>query len=172
MFTAACGDDNDDPDPIEEGEVITSMTIVLEPSSTIKGVDRAEATYSDPDGPGGNAPVVTTLNLKPNVIYNATVTFADNNGDITNEIEAEGTDHAVIFEPTPESLLSVQRTDMDANNFPIGLEATITTGEPTTGTNNNLRVTLMHQPGIKTATSGVSVGETDIQALFPVVIAQ
>ncbi|GAB3824247.1 hypothetical protein GCM10028895_32260 [Pontibacter rugosus] len=167
LFTTACSDD--DPEPVEEGEMITSMTISL--VSQGKAPQPVTTTYSDIDGPGGNAPVVGPLNLTAGTTYDAVITFSDDRsggaGDITPEIRQEGVDHEVFFVANPTTLLSTTKTDTDANGRPIGLTATVTTTNAGTGT---LTVTLKHQPGLKGATSDANKGETDVQATFPVTI--
>lgn len=134
------------------------MTISMEPDATTKGVDPATATYT-------LSQANPTLQLAANTQYNATVTFND---DIEDEVTEEGTDHELFYVANPASLFSnITKTDMDANNRPIGLAATVTTGAAGTGT---LVVTLKHQPGLKGSTSNPNVGETDVQANFNVII--
>ncbi|MFD2514172.1 hypothetical protein ACFSRY_09865 [Pontibacter locisalis] len=168
MFTTtACSDD--DPEPVEEQELITTLTINLQPEAG-KG-QPVSATFSDPDGPGGSDPTVSTLNLVPNTTYTATITVSDDSpngaGNLTPEIEAEGDEHE-LFYTVPSGLnLTVSKTDLDKNNRPIGLEATFVTGAASSGT---MKVTLKHQPGLKGNTSDITKGETDVEADFPVVI--
>ena len=158
-----------DPEPEEDGEVITTVTLTLVPEGKGQNVT---ATFSDPDGEGGVNATVETLNLESNTVYNATITFSNESVnpavDLTGEIRTEGDEHEVFFQALGGlNITSIQKTDMDKNNRPIGLEATITTGAASTGT---LRVTLKHQPGSKGNTSNISVGETDVEANFPAVI--
>lgn len=167
--STSCKDD--EPEPVEEGELITTVTITLVPEGKTQSVT---ATFSDPDGPGGVNATIETLNLEPNTVYNASVTFSDESQsppeDITAEIEEEGDEHEIFYEALGGlNITSVEKTDMDSNNRPIGLEATITTGAASTGT---LRITLKHQPGLKGSTSNIAVGETDVEANFPAVIQE
>lgn len=169
VASTSCRDD--DPEPVvEEGELITTVTITLVPEGKSQSVT---ATFSDPDGPGGNNPTVQTLNLEPNTVYNATLTFSDESQtppvDITEEIEEEGDEHEIFYQALSDlNITSVEKTDMDSNNRPIGLEATITTGAASSGI---LRIILKHQPGgLKGSTSNPAVGETDVEADFPAVI--
>ncbi|WP_162054075.1 hypothetical protein [Pontibacter pamirensis] len=168
LFASTSCEDDDPTPPVEEGELITTVTINLVPEGKGQNVS---AIFSDPDGPGGVDATIQTLNLAPNTVYNATLTFSDDSQtpseDITAEIEEEGDEHEVFYEALGGLNVTVDKTDMDSNNLPIGLEATITTGAASTGT---LRVTLKHQPDLKTANSGISVGETDVEASFPAVI--
>ncbi|WP_068839999.1 hypothetical protein [Pontibacter akesuensis] len=167
LITSACGDD-DNPKPVEEGELITTMTMTLVPQG--KG-GMVTVTYTDPDGDGGAAPTSEPLNLAANTTYDATIMFADDSpngaGDLTPEIMEEGTDHEVFFTSNPASLLTVAKTDADANGRPIGLTATVTTAAAGTGT---LMVMLKHQPDMKGNTSDSTKGETDVQAMFNVTV--
>lgn len=167
LFTASC--DKDDPDPIDEGEVITTVTLTLIPDG--KGQD-AQATIRNTTGSNvQDAP----LTLKPNTIYNATVTLSDESktpaADRTAEIRQKGSEHLFIYNYNSlsgDTDMNVQITDTDASNRPIGLEATITTGA-NTGT-GRLQVVLKHQPGgLKTGTS--IAGETDVEVEFDVIVA-
>lgn len=160
---------DDDPEPIvEDQELITTMTLSLVPVGKGQNVT---ATFSDPDGDGGNAPTIGTLVLAPNTTYNLTVTLSDDSKtppeNITAEIQAEGDEHEFFYQALSGLNVTVEKTDMDANNRPIGLAATLVTGEASAGT---LQVTLKHQPDLKGSTSDITKGETDVEANFPAVI--
>lgn len=169
----SCKDDDPEPVPTEEQELITTMTLNLVPEGKGQSVS---ATFSDPDGPGGNDATIQTLNLAPNTVYNVTVTLSDDSKtppvDITAEIKAEGDEHEIFYQEIEGlDLASIQKNvadDVDKNNRPIGLKATITTGDASSG---KLRVTLKHQPnGLKGTTSDHTKGETDVEADFPTVV--
>ncbi|RDV11750.1 hypothetical protein DXT99_23995 [Pontibacter diazotrophicus] len=170
LFASTSCEDDDPTPPVEEGELITTVTINLVPQGKGQNVT---AVFSDPDGPGGTDATIQTLNLVPNAVYDATLTFSDDSQtpseDITEEIEEEGDEHEVFYDALGGLNVTVNKTDMDSNNRPIGLEATVTTGEASTGT---LRITLKHQPGLKGSTSNIAVGETDVEANFPTVIQE
>ena len=167
---ASCKDDNE-PAPEDEQEVITSVTISLTPTG--KGQD-TEATISTLSGsPVQNAP----LTLRPGTEYTAVVTFSDESktpvADLTAEIRNERDEHLLVYTFTPDAgsnaTVTVNITDMDQNNRPVGLEPTITTG-PGTG-NGKMRVVLKHQPGgLKTGTN-TTAGETDVDVSFNVIVA-
>lgn len=168
VTNTACNDSDPEPE-VEDQELVTSVKLSLVPEGKGQNVT---ATYSDPDGPGGNAPSIETLVLAPNTTYNMTVTLADDSKtppqDLTAEIKAEGDEHELFFNALEGlNITSVQKTDMDKNNRPIGLEATIVTGAPSSG---KMRVTLKHQPNQKGSTSDITKGETDVEVDFPAVI--
>ncbi|MHC2990643.1 hypothetical protein OB13_03240 [Pontibacter sp. HJ8] len=164
LTTTACGDD-DDPEPIEEGEVITTMTLSLTPTG--KGQD-ATATYRNV----GGTPTKDQLVLKANTVYNATITLSDESKtppvDITPEVKNEGKDHELFYTYTAATggNVTVEKTDKDVNNRAIGLAATITTGDAGTGT---MKIVLKHQPnGLKSGDA--TKGDTDVDVTFDTIV--
>ncbi|MDO6390902.1 hypothetical protein Q4E40_12245 [Pontibacter sp. BT731] len=166
---SACKDD-DEPGPEDEQEVITAVTISLTPTG--KGQD-TEATISTLTGtPVQNAP----LTLRPGTEYTAVVTMTDESknpvADMTAEIRNERDEHLLVYTFTPDAgsnaTVSVNITDMDQNNRPVGLESTVTTGAGIG--NGKLKVVLKHQPGgLKTGTN-TTAGETDVDVSFNVIV--
>jgi hypothetical protein len=165
LFSTSCSDD-DDPGPIDEGEVITTVTLSLSPTG--KGQD-AEATITTLSG----SPVQNTpLALKSGTEYTAVITLSDESKtpavDRTDEIRQKGNEHLFVFTASPNSLLTINATDTDSNGRPIGLESTVVAGSEGTGT---LRVVLKHQPGnLKTGTN-TTAGETDVDVSFSVIVS-
>ncbi|QNF35870.1 hypothetical protein HUW51_16845 [Adhaeribacter swui] len=160
----SCDKDDDDADaPVNESELITTVTLTMREVGTANTVT---ATFRDPDGEGGNAPTqFDEIVLKPNTVYNTTITLLDESktppADITEEIEEEEEDHQFFFTPTAGLNVSVAYDDGDDNNLPVGLETKITTGAPSTG---SLKVTLKHQVGTKN--NNIATGETDVELNF------
>lgn len=162
-----------DPDPVNEEEVITTLTMTWTPAGSGSPV---VFQFRDPDGEGGNAPTITSGALTANTTYtvsmdllNETETPAES---ITQEIIDEGTEHQFFFATTAGISLSFSYDDTDANGAPIGLETTMTTGDAATG---KLQVTLRHD--LNKGGSGVAQGditnaggETDLQVEFDFVI--
>ncbi len=173
LATSACKE-KVDPEPEHEQELITTVVLRLEPVD--KG-QQVTVTYRDLDGPGGQAPVIDNLVLKPNTVYNASLSFLDESmpshaHDITEEIREEGSEHEVFYVVTGGANISFAKTvqtDMDANNRPIGLETVATTAAASTGA---VRIVLKHQPGLKSASSTIETGETDVDITFPTVIQE
>ncbi|HEX8330444.1 MAG TPA: hypothetical protein VF629_23130 [Hymenobacter sp.] len=164
---SACSDDNDDPQPDEDNEQITTVTYVLTP--TTAGGTPATVTWKDTDGTGGNAPTFGTLNLQPNTTYTGALTLLDETktpvANITDEVRSESDEHLLVYVPTPASLLAITRTDRDAKNLEIGLTTRVVTNAAGTG---SLRITLRHQPGAKDGTAGP--GDTDVEVTIPVTV--
>lgn len=153
-ITSLISCDKDDDAPVNEEEVITTVTITL-----TYGSNEIILTSKDLDGDGPKAPMVTVSggNLKTNTVYYGAVTFLNETvspaDDITVEVKEEGAEHQVFFQ-VPTALGTFAYTDTDANGKPIGLAFTLTTSGATT---RDLTVTLRHLPN-KSA-SGVATGD-------------
>ncbi len=170
-FIAGCNDD--DPTPINEEELITTVTLTLTP---ICCGDIGVFQFKDPDGVGGAAPVLTADTLAAGTTYtgslallNESVTPAD---DIGKEVEEEGDAHQFFFQASAGLELTFTYGDQDADGNPIGLKTNWTSGAAGTGT---LKVILRHEPDkFATGVSGGDIanagGETDVEVEWPVVI--
>ncbi|KUG06198.1 hypothetical protein [Solirubrum puertoriconensis] len=162
---AGCGND-DDPEPDDENELITTVRYTLTPSS---GGQAVTVEWKDLDGAGGNAPTIGSLRLAPNTTYTGAVTFLDESknpaSNITTEVQAENDEHLVVYTATPANLLTVTRTDRDKNNLEVGLATRVQTTAAATGT---LRIVLRHQPGTKNGQA--DQGSTDAEVTFPVTV--
>ncbi len=167
-FLTACGDDDvEDPGDPNEEEVITTLTLTF-----TNGADVQTFTFRDADGDGGAAPTVEDITLTNGVAYTVDVTLLNESEtpaeNVTEEIEEEDDEHQFFFTGSAVgSVLTHAYGDMDDNMNPIGLTNTITTTNAGTGV---LTVTLKHQPGIKTSTTGIGDGETDIAVDFNVTV--
>lgn len=167
----SCSND-DSPSPVNEEEVITTVTVTL-----VNGSNTIILKSQDLDGNGPNSPVVTVSgNLDANSTYLGTIEFLNElqnpAEDITLEIKEEGVDHQIFYQ-LANSLGSFSYDDLDDNGDPIGIEFTLSTGNAGSGT---LTVTLRHEPN-KDA-SGVSSGDitnaggsTDAQINFPITVS-
>lgn len=164
---------NDDPEPVNEEEVITTLIATLTPQG---GGTAITLQSQDLDGDGPNPPVITVSgNLAANTTYtgemrvlNETETPAEN---ITTEVEEEGLEHQFFFTPT-NSIVTVAYTDMDTAGNPIGIAFTVTTTAAGTG---DLTITLRHEPNKSAAgVSGGDItnagGETDVEATFSLTV--
>lgn len=152
------------PSNPNEEELITSFYITFEDANGI--LPDVTAAFVDIDGPGGNAPVTfDTIRLAANATYNASITLLNESvnpaDDITVEVQEEGADHLFCFDIAGGLNLSIFKTDLDANNLPIGLSSQWITTNASTGTTT---IRLKHQPGIKTG--DCALGDTDIELVF------
>jgi hypothetical protein len=161
LFLAGCKADDPEPD---ENELITTVLLRFTEGGTTQ-------TFAarDPDGEGGQPPVIDKITLAPNKTYALRVEFQDESKspalDITEEIEEKADEHLVVYTPSPSGLMTVTVTDRDSRNFPIGLVGTAQTSAAGTGT---LNVQLRHQPGTKNGTPGP--GSDDANVTFDVEI--
>ncbi len=165
----------DNPADAKEQEKITTVKLKLTPTT---GGAPVEATWRDLDGPGGNAPQITALNLRAGVSYNGEIEFKDESKnppeDKTEEIEKEGDEHLIsyIVGGNATGRLTITRADRDKNGLEVGLKyrTTVSAGPATSGT---LRIVLYHYTAPARKTSALAPSnEIDIDATFPVNIAQ
>lgn len=174
-FIVSCSDDdgpNNLPEPINEEEVITTMTITLVPQA---GGDTVTLKAQDLDGDGPNAPEVTVSgSFTSGAIYNGTIEFLNElespAEDITEEVEEEDEEHQVFY-TLGSGVGTVAYTDEDGNGNPVGLSFEFTAGD----TNGTFVVTLRHEPakdaaGVSDGDITNAGGETDIETAFQVTI--
>ncbi len=179
MLLISCGDD---PEPANEEELITTLTVTLTPQG---GGSIVSLKFYDADGDGPIAPVFTyqpnipensAALLLPDQIYAASIELLNETEspaeNITVEIEEEADEHLFCFSTTLSGL-TIAYADTEADYIsggttkPVGLATTWTTGS-TSGT-GTVTVRLRHQPGTKTGDCPGS-GETDIEVTFNVFI--
>jgi len=175
-FTACSSDDDNtnNPEPVNEEEVITTLTATLIP---VGGGTTVTMQTRDLDGDGPNAPVVTvSSDLVANTVYNGSLVLLNETespaGEINEEIVEESNDHQFFYNVT-NSIATFTYEDFDDNGNPLGLEFTLTTAA--TAMTGNLTITLRHEPsksavGVSDGDITNAGGETDVQAIFPVVI--
>lgn len=168
------GCDSDDPEPEEVPETITRAVLNFTPAG---GGNALVFEASDPDGSGPQNIELDEIVLNANTTYTLTIEFyneqvdeGDEGYNLTEEIKEEGDEHQLFFEWNPAALLdgNVLYNDEDENDLPIGLSATLTTGQG--GQSGAFRVVLKHQPDIKSTTSGINDGESDFDASFDISI--
>ncbi len=150
----------DDPEPINNAENINA--VVLRFSGTDGSTVTAE--WID-DGLSDN---VDTIFLQEGTGYRLDITFQNRGGDLTDftsEITREDEEHLVCF-LVPAFITQPLIIDADAALNPVGLESNLATTNAGVG---SFTVTLRHQPN-KTALNACSTGQTDVEAVFPVVV--
>ncbi len=183
---AGCGDNAAGGN---ENEVITTVTLTFTPAA---GGTAVVAAVNDPDGDGGNPPMVDPINLSAGT-YATAVAFENRLAkppvDITKEVMDEPDQHQIFFTGTavngPASNqsgapLAHAYADTDANSLPVGLSNSITAAKGS----GMLTVTLRHMPPVngrpvKTAAAAMTVrdsgfsalgGSTDAQVTFPATV--
>ncbi len=183
---AACGDE---PSGGNENELITTVVLTFSPS----GGAAVVAEFDDPDGDGGNPPMIDPVNLTDGITYTLAVDFQNRLETpaevITDEVRDEAAEHQIFFTGSAVNGPATDNTtgplthvynDMDANALPIGLTNLMTAA---TGT-GQLTVTLRHLPELngaatKTADTTAQVknggfdaigGSSDASVTFAVVV--
>jgi len=161
------------PPPTNEEEVITTLVLTFVDAENSSNV--FELRFSDPDGNGGGAPVITSDPLPADRAFVVSISVLNESADpdvnITAEIQAEDELHQFFFLVT-DANLSMSYADADSNGQPVGLISSGVTGAASTGT---LMVTLRHQPdknGANVTAGDITNagGETDITVTFPVTV--
>jgi hypothetical protein len=170
---SSCSDDDTAVVPVNEEEVITTVTATFRPTG---GGDIVTLTSRDLDGDGPQAPANTVSGpFATGKTYNGTVMFLNELSspvdNITEEVREEGEEHQLFFQQT--GLGRFNYSDADANDNPIGLSFQyIATSTPATG---NLTITLRHLPNkdaanVVTGDITNAGGGTDAQVIFPVAV--
>lgn len=163
---SSCKKDDDlvatPPPTINEGEVITTMTLTFTDNAGVQPT--VTATFRDPDGDGGVGPdIFDTIRLQNNTIYNVSITLLNETEtpaeDMTVEVLQEDDEHLFCFTPSGADL-SIVRTDSDGV-FEVGLQSQWTVGAVSNGTT---QIVLKHQPGTKDGSC--APGETDVDVTF------
>ncbi|HET8735419.1 MAG TPA: type 1 periplasmic binding fold superfamily protein [Pricia sp.] len=169
LFMACSDDDGETPEPVNEEEVITTMTVTLTPDG-----DGPPITMQtqDLDGAGPNAPEVEVSgNLTTGATYdgsilllNETKTPAEN---ITEEVEAEAGKHQFFYSVGGNLDVTTEYGNLDDAGNPLGTAFTLTVGAASSGT---LTFTLRHEPTKPNTGLDDAGGETDITATFEVIV--
>lgn len=179
-LATGCDSSTDDGDGGNEMELITTVNLTFTPP----GGAAINAKFSDADGPGGVAPMITqpgALTMGTSYaleveLLNESVSPAEN---ITEEVMEEAEEHQLFFQGTAvDNILMVAYADKESDyttnmtgaDLPVGLKTTVTAASAGNGV---LQVILKHQPPVndqpvKTATSDVDDGDTDVDVSFNV----
>lgn len=161
---------DDDAEPVNEEEVITTVTVTLVPQG---GGTTVTLQSRDLDGDGPNAPVVTVSgNLIAGTTYGGTIVFLNETEspaeNITEEVIDEAEEHQVFFIPSASLDAAFTYGDFDADNNPLGTIFALVTGAASNGT---LNVVLRHEPQKpNNGTLADAGGETDVSVTFNVTI--
>jgi hypothetical protein len=165
LFVSCSKDDDSTPEPVNEDEVITTLTATLVPAGqgttiTLKSQDL--------DGDGPNAPVITVSgNLSAGVIYNGTIELLNEMEspaeDITEEVEEEDLDHQFFYTIGGGLDVTTSYENNDSEGNPLGTEFTLVAGAASSGA---LTFTLRHEPTKPNTGLDDAGGETDLAVTF------
>ena len=169
---AACDDDDPVIEPVNEEELITTVTLTLSSDT-----DQATFTLFDPDGNGGVSAVTTGDTLSAGTAYSYAVSFVNAAEtpaeDITAEVREEDEEHQVFISFSDfDATLTEQ--DEDGDGRPLGITGEIVVADDASGT-GTMTLTLVHEPdkdaeGVADGDITNAGGETDVEARFPVTI--
>ena len=173
-FSCSDDDDNNIPEPVNEEEVITTMTVTLTAND---GSADVVLQTQDLDGDGGEEPVVTVSGPISNMTsYSGSIQWLnemeDEPEDITLEILEEDDEHQVFFSIGEGLPIQVIYADEDGNGNPVGVYFILAPTEAGVTGSGPLTVTLVHQP-VKPNDGTYSEeigGSIDIQTTFDLVV--
>ncbi|WP_298420412.1 type 1 periplasmic binding fold superfamily protein [uncultured Kordia sp.] len=168
-FITGCSSDDDAPAPVNEEEVITTLTATLTP---VGGGAAITLQSRDLDGDGPDAPVITVSgNLAASTTYNGAIVLLNETEtpaeNITLEVEEEDDEHQFFFTTTTSLNITTANLNLDGNGNPLGTTFDVTTGAASTG---SYTITLRHEPTKPNTGLSDAGGETDISVTFPVTI--
>ncbi|MDC7993647.1 type 1 periplasmic binding fold superfamily protein [Altibacter sp. HG106] len=166
--TSCSNDDDNTPEPVNEEEVITTLTATM-----VAEGSTVTLRTQDLDGDGPNAPVVTVSgNFQANTTYVGGIVVLNETEDpaenITSEVLEEAIEHQFFHLVGTGLDATTTYGDFDDNGDPLGVTFTLETGAASTGT---LTIVLRHEP--KKPNDGTLAdagGETDIRADFNITI--
>jgi hypothetical protein len=168
---STCKDKANDPVKNEENELITKVHLHLVNANDTTKMAHAEWVDLSPDDPAGRT--IDTLVLDTATQYLGEIELFDESKNpvinISKEVEKEKDDHLFIYRQDPlESSIrfSVEISDKDSRNLPVGLKFKVNT-KNLTGT-TKLNVILKHQPGTKNGSA--EPGDADLDVWIPVKI--
>ena len=168
-MTSCSNDDDNNVEPVNEEEVITTMIVTLRSP----GNSDVVMTSDDPDGDGPNPPVETVVgNLVAGATYSGTVQVLNRlenpAENITEEVEEEDDEHQFFFIEDGALDITTTYDNFDGDGNPLGTEFTVDAGAASSGV---WRVVLIHEgkkPNDGTLTD--AGGETDIDVRFNVTV--
>ena len=168
LIFASCSDDDDNtPEPVNEEEVITTLTVTLE-----SGSDTVVMQYQDLDGDGPDAATVTVSgSLNANTTYDGSIVLLNETEspaeNVTEEIEEEDLDHQFFYTVGSGLDVAAEYVDADSEGNPLGLSFILNTGVASSG---GLTFTLRHEPNKPNTGLENAGGETDIEVTFDVTV--
>ncbi|MCX8050510.1 MAG: hypothetical protein N3B17_01260 [Chlorobi bacterium] len=130
--------------------------------------DTVVANWSDLDGPGGQAPVIDTIALRPGE-YSGTLSIMTTSGDsLTPTIRAQATEHQLFYtvSGTTAGVVTITITDRDSRGMPLGLDTRWQVGTVQAPLSGTVNIKLYHyEPNKKDGASPSP--ETDADITFP-----
>ena len=180
IFTGCSDDDDTTPEPVNEEELITTMTVTLSP---VGGGSDIILKTVDMDGDGGNEPVISVNGVTGNEVsltvgtsYEGSIELLNESEDpaedITEEVQEEAEEHQFFYITSSSLDVTTSYEDEDGDGNPIGVDFTL---EANAASSGDLTFTLRHEPnksaaGVSNGDITNAGGETDITETFSVTI--
>ncbi len=169
LTIAACKGDSVTA-PGGESEVISRVTLTLNPSGTSSFAPSAYIEDSDGSGPTAPSAQVGDLTLAKAREYVGSIRFENRLvtpvENITSEVLAEANEHRVFYTVVGDGV-TVTTTDTDSNGRPLGVAFTLGVGANATSGSRTLRVVLCHYADVaKPAVATSCTVDTDIDVNF------
>lgn len=169
LFTVgACKKDPKDPKDPHDGDDHESITTVDLKFKEVESGVTFTARWNDPDGPGGNSPVVDSILLDVGKSYDLEIRFLDLSGDhahdLTNDLRTDADEHTLCVDFYLESNLTVEKIEVEARDAELNAKFRWNVLMADRG---ECGVTLMHHPDLS-KTGSCDQGETDVDVKFPI----
>ena len=170
LIFASCSKDEPLPAPVNQEEVITTLTVMLETS--FGGSDTVVMQYQDLDGDGPDAATVTVSRpLSNNTAYDASIVLLNETEDpaenINEEIQEEDLDHQFFYTVGSGLDVTTEYNSFDSAGNPLGLDFYLVTAGASSG---GLTFTLRHEPNKPNTGLENAGGETDIEVTFDITV--
>ena len=172
LIFASCSKDEPLPAPVNQEEVITTLTVMLENSFDSGGSDTVVMQYQDLDGDGPDAATVTVSGpLSNNTAYDASIVLLNETEDpaenINEEIQEEDLDHQFFYTVGSGLDVTTEYNSFDSAGNPLGLDFYLVTAGASSG---GLTFTLRHEPNKPNTGLENAGGETDIEVTFDITV--
>ena len=172
LIFASCSKDEPLPAPVNQEEVITTLTVMLENSFDSGGSDTVVMQYQDLDGDGPDAATVTVSGpLSNNTAYDASIVLLNETEDpaenINEEIQEEDLDHQFFYTVGSGLDVTTEYNSFDSAGNPLGLDFYLVTAGASSG---GLTFTLRHEPNKPNTGLENAGGDTDIEVTFDITV--
>jgi hypothetical protein len=167
LLLGSCSSDDDNPELINEEELITTLTVTLVPEG---GGTSITLSTQDLDGDGPDEPVIyVSSNLSSGLTYNGSISLLNETEspaeDITEEVEEEADEHQFFYTLGSGLDVTINATNFDSDGNALGTEFSLVANDVSSG---SLTFTLRHEPNKPTDNLATAGGETDIEASFTI----
>ena len=146
VLFVSCSNDDETVAPVNEEEVLTTMTVTLTPNF-------------------GGSPITVSGNLATGITYNGTILLLNETvnppENITDEVEEEDLEHQFFYTLGSGLDATTAYSNFDSEGNPLGTEFTLITGAASSGT---LTFTLRHEP--TKPNDGISANQIQVLAML------